>query len=181
MKSLLVWLVLHMKNKFKYLVKYSLKKKIDTKWFKIVNVLLLVLIVFLVNMDYLINLFGGDFEEKEKIYVVDHVDSFDTFSSYFNALAAEMGSEEYEIILDQDILNDEEKIKEEVVVVLNPSNTEYLSGEIVSYDTVSRTTYEMIVSTMNAVKSELVLSTSGLTPEEITALSSPVEVTKSIK
>ena len=180
MKSLLVWLVLHMKNKFKYLVKYSLKKKIDTKWFKIVNVLLLVLIVFLVNMDYLINLFGGDFEEKEKIYVVDHVDSFDTFSSYFNALAAEMGSEEYEIILDQDILNDEEKIKEEVVVVLNPSNTEYLSGEIVSYDTVSRTTYEMIVSTMNAVKSELVLSTSGLTPEEITALSSPVEVTERV-
>ena len=100
-----------MKNKFKYLVKYSLKKKIDTKWFKIVNVLLLVLIVFLVNMDYLINLFGGDFEEKERIYVVDNVGSFDTFSSYFNALAIEMGSEEYEIILDQDILNDEEKIK----------------------------------------------------------------------
>ena len=169
-----------MKNKFKYLVKYSLKKKIDTKWFKIVNVLLLVLIVFLVNMDYLINLFGGDFEEKERIYVVDNVGSFDTFSSYFNALAIEMGSEEYEIILDQDILNDEEKIKEEVVVVLNPSNTEYLEGEIVSYDTVSRTTYEMIVSTMNAVKSELVLSTSGLTPEEITALSSPVEVTERI-
>ena len=169
-----------MKNKFKYLVKYSLKKKIDTKWFKIVNVLLLVLIVFLVNMDYLINLFGGDFEEKERIYVVDNVGSFDTFSSYFNALAIEMGSEEYEIILDQDILNEEEKIKEEVIVVLNPSNTEYLEGEIVSYDTVSRTTYEMIVSTMNAVKSELVLSTSGLTPEEITALSSPVEVTEKV-
>ena len=169
-----------MKNKFKYLVKYSLKKKIDTKWFKIVNVLLLVLIVFLVNMDYLINLFGGDFEEKERIYVVDNVGSFDTFSSYFNALAIEMGSEEYEIILDQDILNEEEKIKEEVIVVLNPSNTEYLSGEIVSYDTVSRTTYVMIVSTMNAVKSELVLSTSGLTPEEITALSSPVEVTERV-
>ncbi len=169
-----------MKNKFKYLVKYSLKKKIDTKWFKIVNVLLLVLLVFLVNMDYLINLFGGDFEEKESIYVVDNVGSFDTFASYFNALATEMGTDEYEIVLDEDILNNEEAIQDEVVVVLNPSSTEYLSGEIVSYDTVSRTTYEMIVSSMNAVKSELVLESSGLLPEEIASLSSPVQVNERV-
>ena len=169
-----------MKNKFKYLVKYSLKKKIDTKWFKIVNVLLLVLLVFLVNMDYFINLFGGDFEEKESIYVVDHVGSFETFSTYFNALASEMGSEEYEIILDQDILNNEEEIDDEVVVVLSPSNTGYLEGEVVSFDAVSTTTYEMIASTLNAVKSELVLSTSGLTQEEIASLSSPVEITERV-
>ncbi len=169
-----------MKNKFKYLVKYSLKKKIDTKWFKIVNVLLLILLVFLVNMDYFINLFGGDFEEKESIYVVDHVGSFDTFSTYFNALASEMGSDEYEIILDQDILNKEEEIDDEVVVVLNPSDTGYLEGEIVSFNAVSRTTYEMIVNALNAVKSELVLSTSGLTQEQITSLSSPVEITEKV-
>ena len=169
-----------MKNKFKYLVKYSLKKKIDTKWFKIVNVLLLVLIVFLVNMDYLINLFGGDFEEKENIYVVDNVGSFTTFSTYFNTLATQMETSEYEIILDNNILEDKSAIDDEVVVVLNPSNTGYLSGEIVSFDTISRTTYEMIVNAMNAVKSELVLSTSGLTPEEITALSSPVEITETV-
>lgn len=169
-----------MKNKFKYLVKYSLKKKIDTKWFKIVNVLLLILIVFLVNMDYLINLFGGDFEDKEKIYVVDNVGSFNTFSNYFNALASELDNGEYEIILDQDILQDEKEIDDEVVVVLNPSNTEYLAGEIVSFDTVSRTTYEMIVNSMNAVKSELVLNTSGLTPEQIASLTSPVEITERV-
>ena len=169
-----------MKNKFKYLVKYSLKKKIDTKWFKIVNVLLLILIVFLVNMDYLINLFGGDFEDKEKIYVVDNVGSFNTFSNYFNALASELDKGEYEIILDQEILQDEKEIVDEVVVVLNPSNTEYLAGEIVSFDTVSRTTYEMIVNSMNAVKSELVLNTSGLTPEQIASLTSPVEITERV-
>ena len=169
-----------MKNKFKYLVKYSLKKKIDTKWFKIVNVLLLILIVFLVNMDYLINLFGGDFEDKEKIYVVDNVGSFNTFSNYFNALASELDNGEYEIILDQDILQDESAIDDEVVVVLNPSNTEYLEGEIVSFDAVSRTTYEMIVNSMNAVKSELVLNTSGLTPEQIASLTSPVEITERV-
>ena len=169
-----------MKNKFKYLIKYSLKKKIDTKWFKVVNVLLLLLIVFLVNMDYLINLFGGDFENKEKIYVVDETNSFETFKTYFNALSEELDTGEYEIILDQDILENESEIDDEVVVVLKPSQTEYLTSEVVSYDSVSRTTYEIIVNALNAVKSEIVLSTSGLTPEEISALSSPVEVTERV-
>ena len=169
-----------MKNKFKYLVKYSLKKKIDTKWFKIVNVLLLILLVFLVNMDYLINLFGGDFEDKEKIVVVDEVGSYDTFKTYFNSLAKEMESEEYEIILDNLIIKQEDKIDDEVVVVLKKSDTNYLEGEIISFDTVSRTTYEMVVNTMNVVKSELVLKTSGLTQEEITSLSSPVEISEKI-
>ena len=169
-----------MKNKFKYLVKYSLKKKIDTKWFKIVNVLLLILLVFLVNMDYLINLFGGDFEDKEKIVVVDEVGSYDTFKTYFNSLAKEMESEEYEIILDNSIIKQEDKIDDEVVVVLKKSDTNYLEGEIISFDTISRTTYEMVVNTMNVVKSELVLKTSGLTQEEITSLSSPVEISEKI-
>ena len=167
-----------MKNKFKYLVKYSLKKKIDTKWFKIVNILLLLLIVFLVNMDYIINLFGGDFNNKEKIYIVDNTNSYNSFKNYFNALAESLDSGDYEIVLDQNILNNKEEIDDEIVVVLNSSPTNYLTGEIVSYDTVSRSTYEMIVNTMNALKSELVLKESGLTKEEISSLSSPVEVTE---
>lgn len=169
-----------MKNKFKYLIKYSLKKKIDTKWFKVVNILLLLLIVFLVNMDYLINLFGGDFNEKEKIYVVDNTNTFDSFKNYFTALAASIDDGEYEIVLSQNILNDKEEIDDEIVVVLNSSSTNYLAGEIVSYDTVSRTTYEMIVNTLNALKSEMVLKESGLTKEEITSLSSPVEITETV-
>ena len=73
-----------MKNKFKYLVKYSLKKKIDTKWFKIVNIFLCLLIVFLLNMDYIINFFGGDFDTTEKIYVVDNFSNRSSYSYLVN-------------------------------------------------------------------------------------------------
>ena len=38
----------------------------------------------------------------------------------------------------------------------------------------------MIVNSMNAVKSELVLNTSGLTPEQIASLTSPVEITERV-
>ena len=50
-----------MKNKLKFLIKQSLKKKIGTKWFKAVNIILCILIVAMANIDRLITAFGGDF------------------------------------------------------------------------------------------------------------------------
>ena len=55
-----------MKDKLKFLTKQSLKKKIDTKWFKGVNILLPVLLLFLANMDRVVTFFGGDFEGEKK-------------------------------------------------------------------------------------------------------------------
>ena len=52
-----------MKNKFKFLLKDSIKKKIDTKMFKILNIILLVVIVGLINLDSIVKLFGGDFDK----------------------------------------------------------------------------------------------------------------------
>ena len=59
-----------MKNKAKFLIKQSIKKKMDTKWFKVVNVILLILLVAIINIDNIISFFGGDFEEENKIYVI---------------------------------------------------------------------------------------------------------------
>ena len=60
-----------MKNKFIFLTKDSLKSKISTKTFKIVNILLCILLVGLINLDSVIKLFGGDFNELVNIYIVD--------------------------------------------------------------------------------------------------------------
>ena len=56
-----------MENKFIYLTKYSLNKKIKNKWFLIVNVLLLIMIIFLTNIDFVIKSFGGDFNDDLNI------------------------------------------------------------------------------------------------------------------
>ena len=44
-----------MKTKLKFLIKQSLKKKIDTKWFKIANILILILLIGIVNIDRVIS------------------------------------------------------------------------------------------------------------------------------
>ena len=50
-----------MKAKLKFLTKQSLDKKIKTKWFKGVNIFLLLLFILLVIIDRLIAVYGGDF------------------------------------------------------------------------------------------------------------------------
>ena len=71
-----------MKNKFKFLVGISLKRKIKTKWFAVANILLAILIIGVANIDHIINFFGGDFDSKSKIYVIDNTDiSFKMFET----------------------------------------------------------------------------------------------------
>lgn len=169
-----------MRNKFKYLTLYSLKKKIDTKWFKAVNILLCLLLIFLMNMDYIINFFGGDFDSHDKIYIVDNANSYQSFENYFNTLSANFDYDNYELILDNSILNKTADLEDEIIVVIEKDNLEYLKGEVISYDTVSKTTFELISSSLNALKSELVLASSGLSADEIARLTSPVNVSERI-
>lgn len=169
-----------MKSKFGYLIKYSLKKKINTKWFKVVNVLLCLLLVFIINMDSIINFFGGDFNEKDKIYVVDNAGSYNSFNNYLQILAESLDLGEYDVILDNNVLDNKDEIDDKVVVVINKNATDFIDSEIISYDTVSRSTYEVIVNSLNAVKSEMVLATSGMSSEEIARLTSPVSVTETV-
>ena len=71
-----------MSSKLNYLIGVSLKRKIKTKWFFIVNIILAIAIIGIINIDSVINFFGGDFNEKQKVYVVDNTNlSFDLFSS----------------------------------------------------------------------------------------------------
>ena len=50
-----------MSSKLNYLIGVSLKRKIKTKWFFIVNIILAIAIIGIINIDSVINFFGGDF------------------------------------------------------------------------------------------------------------------------
>lgn len=169
-----------MKNKFKYLIKYSLKKKLDTKWFKIVNILLCLLLIFIMNMDYFINLFGGDFNNTEKIYVVDKANTFDAFKEYFLNFAENLDYGDAEIILDNGITYDKDNIDDKIVVVIENDFEEYLKAEIISYDTVSRNVYEIVKNSLNAIKQDIVLNASGLSPSDIAKFTSPVNFKETV-
>ena len=66
-----------LKSKLEYLTKVSLERKIKTKWFLIANIILAVIIVGIINIDNVIKIFGGDFNETTKIYIIDNASSYD--------------------------------------------------------------------------------------------------------
>ena len=68
-----------MENKFIFLTKHSLKKTMKSKWFKIVNVIVMLVIVALVNIDGIITFFGVFFNYDVKINVIDN-------TGYYNVI-----------------------------------------------------------------------------------------------
>ena len=170
-----------MKNKLKFLTKQSLDKKIKTKWFKGVNILLLVLFVLIMNVDRVISFFGGDFEEQITIYVKDEVNVYDSFVSSFES-TSEMLGESKNFVIEQ-TTKDLEVLKEEltnttdkILVHIYPDEANYMKASIISYEDIGTVSTQLISSSINSVKSLVAVSESGLTEEQINALTTPVEI-----
>lgn len=174
-----------MKTKLKFLIHQSLDKKIKTKWFKFANILIAICIIGIANIDRIISFFGGDFEEKREILVLDETNQYDLFAMSFNKISATLGeiknfevkkaTEEKTKLISE--LNEE---NEKIIILLSPDSKDYISSEVISYDPIDTITYQLISTTLNQVKSSIVLETSGLTEEEVIALTSPVNVMRTV-
>jgi len=156
-----------MKSKFKYLFKESIKKKIGTKWFKIVNIILLILIPCLMNIDSIIKFFGGDFEDKVNIYVVDQVNVYDSFEDEINNSYTSM-LESYNVNIVksdkslEDLKKELKKSEEKDIVIALSKSDNLFDAEIVSFDYVDNLLYQNIVNALNKVKETEALKTSGI-------------------
>ena len=173
-----------MKTKLKFLIKQSLKKKIDTKWFKVANVLMLILLIGVINIDRIISFFGGDFQNVTKVYVVDEMNTYPVFEANFNEIASSLEDlGHYELVSttkNVEELKEEIKEKEDIILKIAPSDTEYLLAEVISFDPIDTLTEQIFQNSLNHVKSSYVLQNSGLSESEIAALTSNVSINKSV-
>ena len=170
-----------MKAKLKFLTKQSLDKKIKTKWFKGVNIFLLLLFILLVNIDRVIAVFGGDFESEITIYVEDELNVYDEFNMTFESLSESLGeAKNYQVTKNEKNLEElKTELNEEndaIIVHLLEDETNYMRAEIISYDDIGTVTTQLISAAINSVKSNYAATESRLTNEQILALTSPVEV-----
>ena len=170
-----------MKSKLKFLIKQSINKKVKTKWFKVVNILLCILIVAMANIDRLITLFGGDFNKPTKVYVVDEIGYYDSFESVFKEYTKsleDIGKYKLEKT-DKSIKELKKKIvdKDDVIITLAPSDETYLKSEIYTYDVIDTIPLQVFSASLNSLKSVVVLDRSGLSKEEIMSITSNASIT----
>lgn len=177
-----------MKSKLNYLVGVSLKRKIKTKWFLIANIVLAIILVGIINIDSIITMFGGDFNEKTNVYVLDNTNkTYDIFISQFNnanSLLTKSDEEsEYNIIKEErsldelkNLINNDEKEKDSIIIVFNDSETNYLDVSLITKEYIDLIDMQSLTTALNNTKTTIAIYNSNISEEELAAIYSPVNI-----
>lgn len=177
-------------KKLWYLVGVSLKRKVKTKWFVIANILLAAMIIGVMNIDTIITAFGGDFNEKTTVYVLDETDeSYELFQSQMGVIdqateEVQSDEEEPEYIvkkyqksekeLKQEIKDDNKKIG----VIISPSEQNVVDVTLISNEFLEMLETQRITSAINNTKTALAISKSSISEEELAAIYDPVKINR---
>lgn len=171
-------------NKLGFLTKYSLGKKIKSKWFVVVNIIILLVISVLINMDSIIKLFGGDFNNNEEILVIDNIGVLETFKDIYAINNEYLKSEtkysieEYKEGYDSAI--EEIKDTDKILIVIDKDETNYITSKLITNSSMDTITYTIISNTLDSVKREEVLKSYNITKEMYEKIESKVKVERII-
>ena len=166
-----------MSNKFWYLTKQSLKKKIKSKWFIGVNIMLALVIIALININSIISFFGGDFSENTKILVVDKTEmSYPIFEQSIKTIKKE--NEEAKITIKESDKTEKELKKDlkdnQVAIIFENNKDEFVTAKIISKEKIDNTTYQYISQGLNATKTSVALVKTNTDPTLLAKISSPI-------
>lgn len=171
-----------MENKFKFLTKYSLFKKIKNKWFIIANIIVMIVIIGLVNIDSIVSFFGGDFNDDLKIRVIDNSGYYEEIKNSLSMVQNYLGDAKV-------IINKEEnKIKKakrdikdtkDILLVINSDEKNVFNVEFISDSYVDLIKYQAISTSLNQVKETIALEQSGIDSNILKEISNPVEIKRS--
>lgn len=168
-----------MKTKLKYLIKNSLSKKMKTKWFVIANIILFVVIAGLINIDSIIKFFGGDFNDKLEIMVIDNIGSYEEFKSTYEIASETLNLGEVEITKYDKTYEDAlDEIKEEdkILIELNADETNFVRAKLVSNDNIDVNIYQLITTTINSIKRDIALKHYNISDNILALIDAKVEI-----
>ena len=172
-----------MSNKFWYLTKQSLNKKLKSKWFVGINIMLAIVIIALININSIIAFFGGDFNNETKLLVIDQTEiSYPIFKETMTALATEEDtgkiavkeSNKTEKELEKDLKDNQ------VAIVFENNDTQYVTAKIISNETIDNTTYQYISQALNTTKTNVALIRTNTDPTLLASISSPMQTERII-
>ena len=167
-----------MSKKFWFLTKQSLNKKIKSKWFIGVNILLLLVIVALINMNSIISFFGGDFNETTKVLVIDKTEmAYPVLKENIKEITK--GEEDTKIIVKETNKTEKELKKDikdnQIIIVFQNSEENYITAKVISKEKIDNTTYQYISQGLNATKTTVALAKTNTDPTLLAKLSSPMD------
>lgn len=172
-----------MKSKLNYLIGISLKRKIKTKWFIIANSLLAIAIIGVINIDSIINMFGGDFNEKQKLYVIDNTaKAYDAFEEQIKLSGSLLNKEEskYNVIKSDSTIEEAkkqiEKEKNSLVVIFDKNEQTVIEATVISEGYIDTIDFQLLSNSINNTKIAVAIAESNIPMSEIQKIYSPLEI-----
>lgn len=174
-----------MNRKFWYLVSYSLKKKMKTKWFLIANLIIMISIIGIINIDSIINLFGGDFNDKTTVVILDKTGyTSDVFKKDLNEtnkiLANDYKTDFLSFDGDEESLKEEVKDNDKVGIIFDSDEDNYLKAKIITNSKIDSLYYQMLVQALTSTKTKIAMSLTNIDLEELNKISSPINIDRII-
>jgi len=166
-----------MKNKLKYLIQSSLRTKIKTKWFLIANITLAILLMGIVNIDSIIEMFGGDFEKDLKVNVlIEDESSYEILTSQLD-ISAEAFSFGKKIDISKSVLTKKEEIEaidDNIILVVNKDLENVLNVEIISKSYMDTIAYQTLLQALNSAKTIIAMNESGIDISKLERIYTPI-------
>jgi len=176
-----------MRSKLNFLINVSLKKKIKSKWFLIANIVIAVLLIGLINIDSIIKSFGGDFDSRTKIYILDETqllgENFKiNLEQYENTIYGEENV--YDIIITNESLKSiktkiQEEEKSSLLILFNKIDDK-INSTLISLSTIDTYDYQLINSAVTSTISMYNLVSLNITEEEYNKLTEPIILEREI-
>ena len=173
-----------MRSKLDYLITLSLKRKMKTKWFLITNILVAILIIGLINIDSIITLFGGDFNKKTKLYVIDNTnEAYELFKTELDNSSKLLNEESsYEVYsYDKTIDDAMEELKEKdnydnYYLEFSYLDDYSLKVKLLTKEYIDIYDTQILNNALNNTKVSLSISHSNISIEELNKIYEPVNV-----
>lgn len=177
-----------MKSKLNFLIGVSLKRKIKTKWFIVANILLFIVIAGIINIDHVINFFGGEFDKIQKLYVIDNTNiSYELFKNQIDLTEKNIlnddDKESYDVIKYNKSKDDalkEIKKDDGFIIIFTDDVDNIISATLISNGYIDTIDYQIISSAINNTKVTLAINASNISPDELNKIYSAVDIKREI-
>lgn len=163
-----------MTRKFFYLMKLSFNKKLKSKWFIAVNIILALSLFALFNLNSIITFFGGEFDKPLKILVYDKTNiSYPYLKNNIDSLTSEL--EDKKIVV-KSVSNENKKINDDEILISLNLDDNLLKAKVISDKKIDSSVYQVIYQGLNATKQQVLMERLNLDTNTLALLSTNIDI-----
>lgn len=163
-----------MTRKFFYLMKLSFNKKLKSKWFIAVNIILALSLFALFNLNSIITFFGGEFDKPLKVLVYDKTNiSYPYLKNNIDSLTSEL--EDKKLVV-KSVSNENKKIKDDEILISLNLDDNLLKAKVISDKKIDSSVYQVIYQGLNATKQQVLMERLNLDDNTLALLSTNIDI-----